>query len=176
MGNTQQERMEDISIAYVSAVAASNGYSVNSVKRDNDGVDMQLSCKGKPHLTSIRHSPQLDIQLKSSYSSSRIKFDNNGDVLYSLEAKNYNSLIDECRCNPLILVLLHLPEEETTWIEHTNQYLKLQKCAYWISLRGKPETRNKSSITIKIPCSNIFSPASLKEIMIKIGEGEEDQL
>lgn len=176
MGNSKQERMEDISIAYVSAIAAQDGYSFELVKRDNDGVDARIICKGRPTEEATFESPQLDIQLKSSFSKQNIKVDAEGNLQFNLEVKNYNKLISTKRYIPLILVVLHMPENENIWVTHTNEYLQLQKCAYWICLRGAEETTNKERINITIPKANIFSPQALKDIIKLIGEGKEDQI
>ena len=42
MPNTQQLRMEDMSVAYVRALCAVNGYSIGSVEHDNDGYDITI--------------------------------------------------------------------------------------------------------------------------------------
>lgn len=176
MGNSKQERMEDISIAYVSAITAQNGYSFEIVRRDNDGVDARITCKGKPTENAIFESPQLEIQLKSSFSRQNIRVDEEGNLQYNLEVKNYNKLISTKRYIPLILVVLHMPENEDLWVVHTNEYLQLQKCAYWICLRGAEETTNKERINICIPKTNTFSPQALKDIIQQIGEGKEDRI
>lgn len=176
MSNSKQERMEDISIAYVRAVAAQNGYSFEIVNRDNDGVDARIICKGKPSENATFESPQLDIQLKSSYSSNNIKLDHDGNLQYNLEVKNYNKLISTKRYIPLILVVLHMPENEQDWVVHTNEYLQLQRCAYWMNLRGKDKTTNQERINIVIPKTNVFSPQALENIIKLIGEGKEEQI
>jgi hypothetical protein len=61
-----------------------------------------------------------------------------------------------------------MPEDENLWLEHSVDWLKIKKCAYWISLKGKPATINTSTITITIPAANILNQHSLKDIMVKI--------
>lgn len=68
MPNTKQARMEDVSVAYVQAVCAQNGYSMGPVARDNDGIDVTITCAGYPDVGCKRISPTLAIQLKASYS------------------------------------------------------------------------------------------------------------
>ena len=69
MPNTPQESMEDVSIAYMQGLCAYNGYTLSIERRDNDGVDITIKCKGYPSTTSgcLKYSPTLDIQLKSSF-------------------------------------------------------------------------------------------------------------
>lgn len=166
MPNPEQTRMEDMSEAYLRALCAADGYSVEKGNHDNDGVDITVTCKGKPLDTCKRSSPKLDIQLKSSYSKVTVNPD--GSISYPLEVKNYNWLIDTSRILPFILVVFHMTEDENLWLEHTVDWLKIKKCAYWISLRGKPATTNTSTITITIPSANILNQHSLKDLMVKI--------
>lgn len=166
MPNPEQIRMEDMSEAYVRALCAADGYSVEKGNHDNDGVDITVSCKGKPLDSCKRKSPKLDIQLKSSYS--KITVNSDGSISYPLEVKNYNWLIDTERITPFILVVFLMPDDETQWLEHTIDWLKIKKCAYWISLRGKSATTNTSSVTIKIPPTNILTKDTLRDLMVKI--------
>lgn len=170
-GNTMQERMEDLSFAYVKALSAENGYTLAKVELDNDGIDATISCKGFPAVGCRMLSPRFDIQLKASYG--RVTVKKNGDISFVLEAKNYNNLVPSNRMIPAILVLLHMPKDENKWVKHTKQCLKITKCAYWVSLKHLKVTRNKHSVTITIPKGNVLTGSELKRIMIKVSNGEE---
>ena len=146
MPNQQSLRMEDMSEAYLRALCAANGYSIDRGDHDNDGVDVTIKCKGKVDNDSIYYSPSLDIQLKASFS--RIQEHEDGSITYPLEVKNYKSLIDSHRMIPLILVVFQMHNDENLWIEQTSDWLKITKCAYWISLKGQPDTNNTSTINI----------------------------
>lgn len=169
MPNPEQTRMEDMSEAYLRALCAANGYSVEKSNHDNDGVDITVTCKGKPDAACKHSSPGVNIQLKSSYSKIRNNAD--GSINYDLEVKNYKWLIDNDRLTPLILVVFQMPNDQNLWIEQTIDWLKIKKCAYWISLKGKPDTSNASTISINIPNANLFTKDALKDIMIKTANG-----
>ena len=171
MPNEQSIKMEDMSEAYIRALCAANGYSVSCSNHDNDGYDITIRCKGQVVPESIIISPSVDVQLKSSYAQIREEAD--GSIVYSLEVKNYKWLIDASRFTPIILVVFHMHDDENLWIEHTKDWLKITKCAYWISLKGEADTDNTSTISIKIPSTNILTKDSLKEIMAKISKGEQ---
>lgn len=96
-----------------------------------------------------------------------------GDIVYDLQARNYNILADTHRQLDIILVLLHLPPQKGNWITHNVNNLILRKCAYWISLKGQAQTTNANSKRIIIPHDNIFSPNALHEIMVKISKEED---
>ena len=166
MPNPEQTRMEDMSEAYLRALCAANGYSVEKSNHDNDGVDITVCCKGKPEDSCKHSSPKLDVQLKSSRSN--IKNNSDGSITYALEVKNYKWLIDKSRITPLILIVFQMPEDQDQWIEQNIDWLKIKKCAYWISLKGKPETTNTSTISIDIPKENVLTKDELKSIMVKI--------
>lgn len=171
MPNTQQLRMEDMSEAYLRALCAANGYTIDKREHDSDGVDIGLVCSDKVADDSILESTELKIQLKSSYAN--ITEHEDGSITYKLEVKNYKSLISTKRMIPLILVVFHMPREEAQWIEQTTDWLKIKKCAYWISLKGKPDTDNTDKISIRIPAENLLTKDSLKEIMCKASKMED---
>lgn len=171
MPNQKPLKMEDMSEAFVRALCAVHGYSIVKCEHDNDGVDIGIRCKGKPCAESEILSPEIEVQLKSSYS--RITQLHDGSINYSLEVKNYKSLIENNRMIPLILVVFHMPTDEEEWIEQTTDWLKIKKCAYWISLKGRKNTANQKSITINIPADHRLTKDSLESIMIKISKQEE---
>lgn len=172
MPNTKQIKMEDMSVAYLTALCAANGYNIYTSDHDNEGVDRTISCKGYPAEGCIIKSARIDIQLKSSASPDIIKRNDDGSLTYRLEVKNYESLRDEHRATPLILVVLFMHDDENLWIENNIDYLKITRCAYWISLRGRKPTELKERISITIPAGNQLTKESLKKIMIKVAKGE----
>ena len=56
MPNSIQIRQEDMSIAYLTALCAANGYTLMKEEHDNDGVDRTIKCKGKPDEACVRKS------------------------------------------------------------------------------------------------------------------------
>ena len=66
--------------------------------------------------------------------------------------------------------------DENLWIEHNIDFLKITRCAYWISLRGWKPTKLRERISITIPAENLLTKESLKEIMIKVAKGEGPNL
>lgn len=168
MPNIKTLRMEDMSEAYLRALCAANGYSIVKVEHDNDGLDIAVRCKGKAADDSILVSTEVEIQLKSSHA--KITSHQDGSITYALEVKNYKWLIDTNRMIPLILVVFHMPSDENDWIEQNIDWLKIKKCAYWISLKGENDTDNKETISIDLPAGNMLTKDSLKEIMVKISK------
>lgn len=170
MPNAESIRMEDVSEAYVRALCAVNGYSITKSNHDNDGYDIVIECKGQVASDSLRYSPMVQVQLKASYA--KITEHPDGSITYPLEVKNYRWLIDPKRMIPIILVVFRMHQNDSLWVEHTNDWLKITKCAYWISLRGRSDTQNTSTINVTIPATNILTQDSLKDIMLKISKEE----
>lgn len=173
MPNPLQHRMEDMSIAYLQAICAKNGYDIWNARHDNDCVDCQISCNGFPINDGecVMYSPLVAVQMKASFAGVHIL--ENGDVQYDIPARNYNYLVRTDRTIPYILILLVMYQDENLWIEHNANYLKLTKCAYWACLEGDEPTENRTSKRIVILGRNVLSPDALKEIMVKISKQQE---
>ena len=173
MPNTIEERMEDMSFAYLKALCAYNGYSLKKeTEHDNDGVDATIKCKGYPceYAVGMEYSPVIDVQLKSSYS--RLHRNQDGTLRFTFEVKNYNELIRENRGTAIILVILHMYEDRQMWLNHSEDSLSITKCAYWVNLKGMPYSDNINNITIDVPEDNLLTQDSLKELMIRSCKGE----
>lgn len=49
--------------------------------------------------------------------------------------------------------------------------LSIGHCAYWVSLRGMPETQNATTVSIELPRSNQFTVEALSTMIHWFGEG-----
>lgn len=165
MPNIETLSREDMSVAYLQAICACNGYSLEDVKHDNYGVDCHVVCKGKAGPSSLKNDSMIHIQLKSS--GSKISVDTAGNLNYPLEMKNYENLRDTDSFIPKILVLLHMNLLKTDWIDQNKDRLEIRKGAYWYNLKGMPAVSNKSSVTITVPSGNLLTPEALKDLMVK---------
>lgn len=163
---------EELSKAYIQAVASYAGYAVEHINRDNDGVDSVIKSNGKPAEDSILTSVSLEVQLKSCCSENSVFENEDGDIVYDLKARNYNFLVDSNRQLDIILILLYLPSDKRNWISHSIDELIVRKCAYWISLKGLEKTNNNNTKRIIIPKENVFSPDALHQIMVKVSKEE----
>jgi hypothetical protein len=159
---------EEFSYAYISAVASVAGYSFQIAPRPLDlvGVDVTITGLVSP---GSRRRTRLDLQLKCT---SQDLLDNEG-IRYPLEIKNYNELrntnFDD---DPLLLVVVLVPEKVEHWLQQTETELCLKRCAYWVSLRGQASSTNQSNVTVYLPRQNVFSVDALKTLMQRIAGGE----
>ncbi|MDB9536577.1 DUF4365 domain-containing protein [Dolichospermum planctonicum CS-1226] len=157
---------EEFSYAYIYAIAAAAGYSFQKSSRilDVGGIDGTIT--GTVSDDTL-YEPQLDLQVKS------ISLDilSAETIRYPLKIKNYNELRKERTVAPRILVVVLIPENLPEWIKQSETELCLRRCAYWVSLRGQPQTENTETLTVYIPRENVFTVNGLKDLMQKIQTG-----
>lgn len=161
--------MEQLSYAYVHAVAAHCGYSCQPILHDRDSIDATIRAKGKFAPNSKIYSPVLDLQLKASSTTDVT----DTELIFELKKKNYDDLTQSDRGAPAILVVLVLPELQCDWLVHSEDCLTARNCAYFIDLKGMPECDNVRSKTIRISRRNVFSPDSLRRIMYRCSMKED---
>ncbi|BBU62346.1 hypothetical protein MSC49_22810 [Methylosinus sp. C49] len=154
------DREEDLSRAYVQAIAAMAGYQTAEFKPDRDGTDIQIRAGG-----SMR--PSLDIQLKATINLGESK---DGKFSYALKRRNYD-LLREPTLVPNILVLLALPSDRVEWLTVAPEQLVIRRCAYWASLKGLPESANKETVTMYLDDEKRFDVESLKALMEQARSG-----
>jgi hypothetical protein len=159
------QQKEQFSNAHLRAVVAVAGYGVYKPEPDEDSVDWGIAARGGGG--SFR-SPRLELQLKCAATDLE-----DGPVLrYRLKLKNYNDLRVEDLLVPRILVLVRVPEQMGDWLRQSEDEMALRHCGYWVSLRGRPETANASTVTIEVPRSQVFSVAALQGLMSRISAGD----
>jgi hypothetical protein len=157
----ENDQKEAFSKAYVRAVASVAKYDCSNPEFDRESIDIIFRSQTKPYIS-------IESQLKATSRSDVIT---DGLICFPLNIKNYNDLRGKT-VSPRILIVLILPsktEEEDLpekWIDQSAERLILRKCAYWISLRDMPESKNTTSENIKIPIDeyHIFSPKALKDL------------
>lgn len=91
-------------------------------------------------------------------------------VRYPLNLKNYNDL----RINalvPRILVVVIVPENLADWLVQSEDELSMRHGAYWVSLRGQPETPNARAVTVELPPRNQFTVEAVVSMFHRISNG-----
>lgn len=148
-------RKSRLSLSYIEAVASHAGFHVVEPKIDYDSVDGSLYANSGKR-------PRIEFQAKAT-SQDVVRED---CIHFSLPVKNYNDLRIEA-INPRILIVLIMPQSTDEWVEQTQSALCIRKCAYWMSLKGRPETSNTSSVNVQLPLSNVFNAEQLADMMRK---------
>ncbi len=167
---TEAHTKEQISRAYMGVLAACAGMTISTASQDY-GIDETFKdVEYDPIAKEYSETGYgLDYQLKATVNA-RVK---NGVIKYSLEMKNYRKLIQTRVGTPRILVVYAMPKEADKWVVVEKDETTLQKCAWWCSLKGKPEVNNKERVTVSIPINQQLTPESLKEMMNKVKDGVE---
>lgn len=155
----------ELSYAYLHAVAARAGMACTITGRheDNRGVDARI-------VAWFRDLPlrevDLKIQLKATVAQPVEKA---GFLSFKLDKiRRYDDLRTEGVANPRILAVLFLPADSRNWLKHSAEELILRRCAYWVSLRGAPESANRDSVTVYIPSQQVLDPAGLDGLLRRI--------
>lgn len=159
---------ESLSRAYVTAVVGRSRNNLLWAREFDYGVDgtVRILEQRGPRIREIGMG--FDFQSKST-----VDWDIDGsDVIYDLEAKAYNDLVERAGSGsfPFLLILLCLPRDDSGWLDVSADKLILQKSAYWIKLCG-PTTTNASTYRIRIPTANLFTPQAVTDILRDIKSG-----
>jgi hypothetical protein len=170
---TDQNIEAELSYAYLHAVAAKAGMSCQASERnlDSAGIDAAISARDQFASNSIFTEITLHVQLKAT---TKQPAGVNGNLSYFMEdVGRYDRLRSARAIPPRILAVLFLPAEAAEWLTWTEDRLALQRCAYWISLRGAPPTTNRTGQTVYLPRNHVFSPEGLRGLMTRLSCGEE---
>lgn len=156
---------EEFNLAYLGSLAAHAGLKVARTNVDDDSVDVYVVGKG---FSGTLRNPQVHLQLKST-SSPKIK---EGVLKFQLDLKNYDDLRATNVVSPQYLIVMCLPIDVDAWIDHGADFMKLQHCCYWVSIRGAPESVNSTSVTVDIPISQRLDTAELLRLVELASNGE----
>lgn len=154
--------MEQLSFAYVRAVAAQAGYSVI------DNIYPDLNSRDGIISANWGGNPQINFQAKATTR----KPSEEGTLAIPLNIKNYNDLRHRARV-PHILIVLHMPKDSSDWLNQTDDELCLRHCAYWMRLAGMPARSNRYTVTVHVPMSQVFNGSQLDSLMDKADRGED---
>ncbi len=167
MGMTPKQHREEMSKAYVAAVAARAKCKLANWSQDSGCLDVSVGTSET--FGGGLAAPKLDLQLKSS---SKPRIAKGGFFSWSLKRDHYETLRRKAQI-PHILVVLVLPEGQPEWLAQSERELCLRRCAYWIHLLNQPEiSRDKGSATVAIPETQIFTPDTLLSLLGRSGRGE----
>jgi hypothetical protein len=160
---TENEQKQQLSVAYVHAVAARAGYTCQVQIVDDDSVDVVIGAAGYVHDEAVLGSPRVEVQLKAT-SALRTgpRF-----LTFPLKPKNYHELRRRTVV-PRVLVVLVLPKSSGEWLEITEECMISRRCAYWVSLLEMPESANVRSVSVKLPRSQRFDVEQLQGMMERI--------
>lgn len=157
---------EQLQFSYVNAVVARSGAKCTPPPSDY-GMDVIISeVKILPDGSFTDTSFLFHGQLKAT---TRCKI-RNDYVVYDLDVKTYNKLVQWEGNAPAILIVFKLPKNEQEWLNLDEDVLCMRNCCYWMRLEGKVST-NVSSKTIKIPREQVFDPQAVTYLLDQVRQG-----
>lgn len=149
---------EDLSLAYVRAVAAAADCYVDLRDRDVDGIDGTLY-----QYNSVGTFPSQGLEFQAKCTEvSHVRGD---EVFYDLPVGNYNRLCGHTSTLPAILILLLVPSDVRRWVNHTEERLLIRKCAYWADYRGLAHSLNRRTRRVRLNRADTFGVDELVQIM-----------
>lgn len=164
---SEEKIREELSIAYLHAVAARAGYAWEPTRVDLDGIDGWIRSRGRISADARIHSPMIGFQLKAT---STIQ-GSSDPIGFALKQKNYDDLRKQY-AEPRYLALLLLPEDPEDWLKLDANEMVMRRCMYWHSLAKAAGTDNASSTTVYLSRNNVLDVRSLRGLMMDASRGE----
>lgn len=159
---------EELSLAYVHAVASRAGFAVETIRKDRDSVDLKIMARGRLHAAATLESPELSVQLKATQRD----LPPGEDPYFDLPVHNYADLSKRTMV-PRILVVLFMPNDETQWVTVTDEALTMRRSAFWMSLLGASPSPNATTHRVRLPQNQAFEPVILRDLLTRVA-CEED--
>lgn len=158
------KQKEQFNVAYVNALAAQAGINNGRTDVDDDSVDVFLV--GRGYTGKIRN-PQIQLQLKCTSQD----FVSGKVLKFPLSRKNYDDLRGDNILCPRYLVVLVVPKDAVTWIEHDDNGMIMRHTCYWVSIRNHPASEHQT-ITVDVPLSQRLTSVDLRSLMLQASQGE----
>ena len=152
VGDPASWQQEQISLAYLSAIATRAGATSATWNVDKDGVDVTLK----------RAHTLVEFQMKCTFSP---KFLADGETLvYDLDVRTYNDLRQGNRCAAGYLGLVTCPRDLDEWLVHDEQSLLMNCVGYYARIQDMPEVSNEGTKAIHLPKAQRIDAAGMDEI------------
>ncbi|WP_282791108.1 DUF4365 domain-containing protein [Streptomyces sp. CC224B] len=149
-GGATSWQKEQISRAYVHAIASQGGYTVGDWNVDKDGVDVTLRDRGL----------MVDIQLKCTESPRTVR----GGYSFDLDVETYDKLRSTERSAPGHLVLLVVPSNLELWVTQHPDSVVLACHGYWACLHGREAAHSSVTTAINLPQDQRLTVKSMRSM------------
>lgn len=151
---------QQLSIAYIRAVATTAGLVIGDLAEDYDGIDMTIRSFANYGFTS---NSSLDVQLKCTSQSSVM---NATDVSWSLTEHGYTKLQKADRFTLGILALLVVPPDWKDWIHQDEDRLLSRGCMYFSVARDWADFPDgQGSATVKCSREDVLDVDNMLSLM-----------
>lgn len=152
MSEIQSWQKEQVSVAFVHALATRHGYTIGTWRVDKDGVDVTLRDRGL----------MVDLQLKCTSSPTITS----GGFSYQLDVSTYDKLRDPMRSAPGYLALLVVPSSIDEWIVHSPQSILLACCGYWARVQDMTREAAGDTTAIALPDAHKLDGLALERMFM----------
>jgi hypothetical protein len=163
----ENEQKQQLSMAYLHAVASAAGFACQDPGVDDDSVDRTLVARGWVHAKAVLRSPKIDVHLKSMARAPFLTGEES--FTFRLGKKNYNDLRHRAMV-PRLLVVFLLPRDPGQWIEQNDERLLSRYAAYYVSLFGMPEASQRGKVPVVLPRKNLLSVDNLRRLMAQASQ------
>ncbi len=159
---------ESLSRAYVTAVVGRARQNLVWGREYDYGVDGQVRSLERRGQRIRETGLGFDFQSKTTANWTA----DGANIVYDLEADAYNDLVERNGklAFPFLLILLCLPQDDSTWLNVSGDELILRRCAFWCKLSGAL-TVNTGTKRIQVPRANVFTPQAVLDILEAIKTG-----
>lgn len=149
---SQDMRQEAFQRGCLSAVAAAAGIGFDG----GNGPDFH---KADNYLTLLDGftSVSVIVQLKTC---TTLK-EENGEIIYDLEAETFNMLRNPQNNVPRCLILMDLPATPGDWTECSHDRLLLKRRMFWAHFYGEDATPNTYERRVRVPRSQMIDSTNL---------------
>ncbi|MFD8700063.1 DUF4365 domain-containing protein [Kitasatospora purpeofusca] len=139
MGDPDSWQQEQISLAYVSAVATQAGATIATWNVDKDGVDLTLK----------RGFAMIELQMKCAFDASPIL--DGTAYSYDLDVATFDKLRHPHRTAAGFLGLVVVPRNIETWLRHSDETLLMHCAGYYAQIQDQPAASGKATKAIRLP-------------------------
>ncbi|MFE1289125.1 DUF4365 domain-containing protein [Streptomyces sp. NPDC058751] len=152
MGEPGTWQQEQISLAYLSAVATRAGVTTAHWNVDKDAVDITLKRRGL----------LAEFQMKCSYSPTLLS---DGETYaYDLDVRAYDILRDRERSAAGYLGLVVVPRNLDEWLVHDEESLLMRCTGFYARIQNCPHVSNEGTTRIHIPKKQRIDAAGLDSV------------
>lgn len=170
----ETQRSEDLSKAYVRAVAAQAGFI--STKPENDfGIDLVfnriITIESLSKERGTEWVEDLDtVPLRAQIKSTKHWEIKNGYVHCRLTARAYDMAVRGR--GKIVVLMMCYPREFEQRLRQNGKRLHLRHCCYyWKPRTNATMTPNDTTKTISIPATQVFTPTALQELFEAVQAG-----
>lgn len=153
VGVAESWQQEQVSLAYVAALATKGGYTLGKWEVDKDGVD--LSVKRADGLS-------FELQMKCTYTPKSTAQDS--AYSYDLDIPTYDKLRASTRTAVGFLGLVIVPRDIEEWMLHDERELTMRCSGYWAKIQDLPAVANSSTKAIHLPRSQRIDLPGFEEM------------